>query len=306
VGQFPPGWAEWNDRFRDTVRAYWKGDAGTIGDLAARVTGSADLFNRRGRRPFASINFVTAHDGFTLNDLVSYDDKHNEANGEDNRDGHSDNRSWNHGAEGPTDDPDIIALRERQRRNLMATLLLSQGTPMLLAGDEFGRSQRGNNNSYAQDNEVSWIRWDEIDAGNAALIDFTRRLTQLRREHPLLRHDRFFTGAIDPETGQKDILWLSPSGAEMAIEQWKDPRARCMGMLLSGSLLMILNSYHDVVLFTLPKTARGREWRCLIDTNRTDLEETPTFPAGHVYQVTGRSLLLLETQPGSISARSRP
>ena len=176
VGGFPPGWAEWNDRYRDTVRSYWKGDEGKLPEFAARITGSGDLFNRRGRKPWASVNFVTAHDGFTLNDLVSYNDKHNEANGEENRDGHSDNYSWNHGVEGPTDDPEIVELRERQKRNFLGTLLFSQGTPMILAADEFGRTQRGNNNAYCQDNEISWVDWRRDDRADA-LIDFTKRLT---------------------------------------------------------------------------------------------------------------------------------
>ena len=234
VGHFPPGWAEWNDRYRDTVRAFWKGDEGKLPDLASRLTGSSDFFNRRGRKSWASVNFITAHDGFTLNDLVSYDDKHNEANGEGNRDGHSDNHSWNHGVEGPTDDPEIRALRERQMRNMLATLLLSQGTPMILAGDEFGRSQCGNNNSYAQDSEISWIRWDEINDGNRALIEFVRQLIALRQALPLLRRSRFFVGEHNPELDIKDVSWLTPAGAEMGIEQWHDPRARCLGVLLDG------------------------------------------------------------------------
>src|SRR5262249_41574257 len=182
VGKFPPGWAEWNDRFRDTVRSFWKGDEGSLPDLATRITASGDLFNRRGRKPWATVNFVTAHDGFTLNDVVSYNDKHNEANGEDNRDGHSDNRSWNHGAEGPTDDTAIIELRERQKRNLLATLLLAQGTPMILGGDEFGRTQQGNNNGYCQDNEISWVHWDH-DGRGQALTAFARRLAGLRAKY---------------------------------------------------------------------------------------------------------------------------
>src|SRR4051812_30866939 len=203
VGGFPPGWAEWNDRFRDTARAYRKGDENMLPDLAKRLTASADLFNRRGRKPWSSVNFVTAHDGFTLNDLVSYNERHNEANGEDNRDGHSDNRSWNHGAEGPTDDPEIIALRERQKRNLLATLLLSQGTPMVLAGDEFGRTQQGNNNAYCQDNEISWVDW-EVDERGEALTRFAEKLTDLRRRYAALRRSRFLTAQWNEELGVKD------------------------------------------------------------------------------------------------------
>jgi isoamylase len=305
VGGFPPGWAEWNDKFRDTVRSYWKGDEGKLPEFAQRITASADCFNRRGRKPWASVNFITAHDGFTLNDLVSYNDKHNEANGEDNRDGHSNNHSWNHGVEGPTDDPNIIALRQRQMRNLLGTLLLSQGTPMLLAGDEFGRSQRGNNNSYAQDNEISWVRWDEIDDGNRALTDFVRRLVWLRQLIPVLRSNRFFTGEADPA---KDVTWLTPDAVEMGIEQWHDARARALSVLLDGRgqrsrtlderseavLLIAFNAHHDVVNFTLPKVDGGTGWRCLIDTNQPDRIDGPVTAAGEVYQATARSLLLFE------------
>jgi glycogen operon protein len=309
VGGFAPGWAEWNDRYRDTVRAYWKGDDGMIADLAARISGSADLFNRRGRKPWASVNFVTAHDGFTLNDLVAYDQKHNEANGEDNRDGNSDNKSWNHGAEGPTDDENIIALRERQKRNLLATLLLSQGTPMILAGDEFGRTQRGNNNAYCQDNEISWVNWDHDDRAED-LIAFVRRLAGLRSRFPVLRQSLFVTGAWNKELGVKDCTWLTPAGDEMTPQHWQDPAAKCVGLLLDGraqtsgirrlggeaSLLVITNAHHDVVAFTLPKAAGGRDWLRLVDTNTPDEDEdydtSATFRFGHRYQVTGRSLLL--------------
>jgi glycogen operon protein len=203
VGGFPPGWAEWNDRYRDTVRSYWKGDDGVLPDLAKRIAASGDLFDRRGRKPWASVNFLTAHDGFTLNDLVSYNDKHNEANGEDNRDGSSNNHSWNHGAEGPTEDPAIIALRERQKRNMLATLLFSQGTPMLLGGDEFGRTQKGNNNAYCQDNEISWVNWQIGDDGQA-LTRFVERLTALRRRYPVLRQSRFLTAQWNEQHGVKD------------------------------------------------------------------------------------------------------
>ncbi|MBV9827887.1 MAG: glycogen debranching protein GlgX, partial [Alphaproteobacteria bacterium] len=307
VGGFPPGWAEWNDRFRDTVRAFWKGDEATTGELAARLTASADKFNKRGRKPWSTVNFITAHDGFTLNDLVSYNDKHNEANGEDNRDGHSDNRSWNHGAEGPTDDDEIRNLRERQKRNLLATLILSQGTPMLLAGDEFGRSQQGNNNAYCQDNEISWVNWRAIGWEGDALMNFTRRLIALRQRLGVLHRDRFFTGASDDELGVKDVTWLSPAGVEMSQENWDDPMAHCFGVLLDGraqtngvpstgtdsTLLMILNSYHDVVNFRLPEVIGGTGWELLIDTAQPVLREGDPFGYGHEYMVTGRSLLLL-------------
>src|SRR3984893_12254900 len=234
VGHFPPGWAEWNDRFRDTVRAYGNGDPSKLGDLAARLAASEDLFNKRGRKPWASVNFITAHDGFTLNDLVSYNDKHNEANGEGNRDGRSENLSWNHGVEGPSDDKDIRALRLRQMRNFLATLLFSQCTPMILAGDEFARTQRGNNNAYAQDSEISWFDWEGIGADASALIEFTRRLIHIRKNQPMLRRGRFLTGAYNAELGVKDATWLAPTGQEMTVEQWDDGNARCLGMVLDG------------------------------------------------------------------------
>jgi glycogen operon protein len=308
VGQFSPGWAEWNDRYRDTVRAYWKGDEGKLPELAARLAGSGDLFNKRGRKPYASVNFITAHDGFTLNDLVSYNDKHNEANGEDNRDGHSNNLSWNHGVEGPTDDPEIHKLRLRQMRNMLATLIFSQGTPMLLAGDEFARTQQGNNNAYAQDNEISWINWDGIGEEGHALIDFIRRLIHLRGQQPMLRRGRFLSGAYNEELDVKDVTWLAPTGEEMCVEQWNDGNARCMGMLLDGraqptgirrrgsdaTLLLIVNSHHDVVRFKLPEVAGGEIWDALIDTNRPDVTRPAAIRTGAEYEVTGRSLLLLE------------
>jgi isoamylase len=314
VGGFAPGWAEWNDRFRDTARAYWRGDEGTLAELATRITASADLFNRRGRKPWASVNFITAHDGYTLNDLVSYNDKHNEANGEDNRDGHSDNRSWNHGVEGPTDDRAIVELRERQKRNCLATLLLAQGTPMLLGGDEFGRTQRGNNNSYCQDNEISWVDWDHSER-DRLLARFTQRLIALRRQYVVLRQRRFLTAQWNDELGVKDLTWLNPAGEEMADEQWHDPAAKCLGLLLDGraqrtgirrrgqdaTLLLVVNAHHDVVLFTLPPVTGGGAWLRLVDTNLPDEDEDPEdavkFDFGHQYEVTGRSLLLLLLRP---------
>src|ERR1044071_8576734 len=263
VGGFPPGWAEWNDRFRDTARAYWRGDEGTVAERAPRITASADLFNRRGRKPWASVNFITAHDGYTLNDLVSYNDKHNEANGEDNRDGHSDNRSWNCGAEGPTRKKDVNQLRGRQMRNLLATLLLSQGTPMLLAGDEFARTQNGNNNAYCQDNAISWLDWRH-DERAERLIRFVRRLTSLRHRFPILRQKRFLSGVYNEELGVKDVAWVSATGEEMTEAEWKDGNTRCFGMLLDGrapqsgirqrgqeaTMLIVFNSWQDVVKFT--------------------------------------------------------
>src|SRR6201747_1655722 len=234
VGQFPPGWAEWNDKFRDTVRSYWKGDPGILPDFAKRISGSGDLFNKRGRKPWASINFITAHDGFNLNDLVSYNDKHNEANGEENRDGHSNNHSWNHGTEGPTDDEAVLDLRERQKRNLLATMLLSLGTPMVLAGDEFGHTQQGNNNAYAQDNDISWPNWLKITPAGSALGEFPRRLIATRKAFPILHRSRFLVGSKNEEIDVTDVTWLTPAATEMTTEQWQDGNARCFGMLLDG------------------------------------------------------------------------
>ncbi|MEO8716421.1 MAG: glycogen debranching protein GlgX [Acetobacteraceae bacterium] len=319
VGGFPPGWAEWNDKFRDTARAFWKGDAGELPELAKRLTASADAFDHRGRKPWASVNFITAHDGFTLHDLVSYNDKHNEANGEDNHDGSDNNHSWNHGAEGPTEDPEILDLRDRQKRNLLATLLLSQGTPMLLAGDEFGRSQQGNNNAYCQDNEISWINWN-IDEYNRLLIDFVRRLIGVRNAFPILRRNRFLTGEYNADLDVSDIRWLTPSATDMGDEQWRDENARCFGILLDGrsqasgikrasldaTALLVLNAHHDVVRFRLPEVAGGSRWRRLIDTSVPDAGGNLEVRTGDEYEVTARSVLLLALEPdepGSVAVR---
>ena len=312
VGGFPPGWAEWNDRYRDTVRAFWKGDEGQLPEMASRLTASADKFNKRGRKPWASVNFITAHDGFTLRDLVSYNEKHNEANGEGNRDGHGDNRSFNYGQEGPTENEEIRAVRLRQMRNLLATLFLSRGTPMLLAGDEFARTQGGNNNAYGQDSEIGWIDWALDDEGRS-VVRFAHRMIALRQALPMLRRGRFLTGQVEDGSGVKDATWLSPSGQEMTDENWGEANARCFGALLDGraqptgirrpgtdaTLLLILNAYHDVVPFTLPEATDGREWVCLVDTNQPDLGGAPRFQFGDVYAVTGRSLLLFMLRPGA-------
>jgi isoamylase len=309
VGGFPPGWMEWNDRYRDTVRAFWRGDEGQIGELASRLTGSGEFFNQRGRRPFASVNFVTAHDGFTLRDVVSYDEKHNEANGEDNQDGSDHNHSWNHGEEGPTEVPAIRVLRLRQMRNMLATLMLSQGTPMLLAGDEFSRTQGGNNNVYCQDNELGWINWD-VDKEGRSLLAFTRRLAQLRRAYPILRRGRFLVGEYEEELGVKDVTWLAPDGSEMSAEQWEDPQARCLGMLLDGrarptgirrsghdaTLLLLLNAHHDIVGFHLPEVVQGAWWHCLLDTNRPRLRAGERHELGSEFLINERSLMLFELQ----------
>ena len=314
---FPPGWAEWNDRFRDTVRAYWKGAEGLMRDMALMLTASGDQFNQRGRRPWASVNFLTAHDGFTLADLVSYNDKHNEANHEGNRDGHSDNQSWNCGVEGPTDDADVVALRARQQRNLLATLLLSQGTPMLLGGDEFGRSQFGNNNAYCQDSEISWVDWQGIDEAGLALTRFVKRLTTLRSQLPVLRRNRFLTGAEHQEMGVKDLVWLAPDGNEMSEEQWGDGHTRCFGMLIDGSApvssiqrratdataLLIFNSWHEGVEFTLPPGQDAAGWTRLFDT-ALEQQQPPeaALAAGDVYVIGGRSVLALASAAPGVAA----
>jgi glycogen operon protein len=282
VGKFPIGWAEWNDRYRDAVRSYWKGDGGQIGELAYRITGSSDLYARSGRRPYASINFVTAHDGFTLQDLVSYNQKHNEANGEDNRDGTDNNRSWNCGVEGPTDDPAVKALRARQKRNFLATMLLSQGVPMLLHGDELGRTQLGNNNAYCQDNEISWVNWEQLGE-EKELVAFVRRLISLRHNHSVFRRRNFFQGRSIKGAGIKDVLWLRPDGREMTDEEWNQEHARTLGLFLSGSavdeidergqlitdenFVFLMNAHHEEVPFTLPTVASGMVWNSLLDTS---------------------------------------
>jgi isoamylase len=304
VGKFPPGWAEWNDRYRDTTRDFWRGSA-AAGDVAKSLSASADVFNHLGRRPWSCVNFITAHDGFTLNDLVSYNDKHNQANGEDNNDGSNDNRSWNCGAEGPTNDPAINALRERQKRNLLATLLLSQGTPMMLAGDEFGRTQQGNNNAYCQDNEISWLNWN-FDERGQSLLKFAAQLCTLRHKYPILRRNRFLTGEFDQELEVKDVTWINASGIEMQESDWSDARMHCFGMLIDGrarptglrqrgteaTLLMVLNAHHDVVEFTLPTAAGEGSWNLLLDTNLPVIVDDYQGNAGDHYGITARSLVL--------------
>lgn len=266
VGGFPPGWSEWNDKYRDTVRAYWKGEEGIVRDLAARITGSGDIYDEFGRRPWSSVNFITAHDGFTLNDLVSYNDKHNEANGEDNKDGHGHNLSFNFGAEGPTEDEGIIAARERQKRNLLATLLLSHGAPMLLAGDEFGHTQGGNNNVYAQDNEIGWIDWGKIGPRDKALTEFVRRVAQLRAEHAIFRRDSFRDGTV--------LRWVNPAGGDQQEEHWDDPGVRAIGLLMHApnveeggdEALILFNAFDGEVVFELPGRVKKGSWSVVLDT----------------------------------------
>jgi isoamylase len=271
------------------------------------LCGSPDTFNHRGRQPWASVNFITAHDGFTLHDTVTYNDKHNEANGEENRDGHSHNRSWNHGAEGETDDQGINQLRERQMKNMLATLLLSQGTPMILAGDEFGRTQKGNNNAYCQDSEISWVNWQH-DERAQRLIEFTRTLTTLRHQYPILRRVRWLTGTYDEELEVSDVTWIDASGAPMRDEHWDNGASRCFGMLLDGraretgirrrgelaTLLIVFNAWQDSVRFTLPPVVDGNGWILRLDTNQPGSPGEKKFEVGQVYEVTGRSMLLFQ------------
>ncbi len=298
LGRFPPPWSEWNDRYRDAVRTFWRGDEGRLGELAARLAGSSDLFEATGRGPVASVNFVTAHDGFTLQDLVSYNEKHNEANFEDNRDGAQDNKSWNCGVEGPSDDAAIRSLRERQKRNFLATLFFSHGVPMLLAGEELGRTQRGNNNAYCHDSELSWLDW-QLDPEKIQFRDFVARLARLRRAHPAFRRRRY----------SRNLTWLAPSGEPRREEDWKLPSARCVGVLLSGrtlperderglpveddDLLVLLNAHHDALEFRLPGGGDGR-WDALVDTAFADgMPEVRAYAPGAAYPLQGRSLALL-------------
>ena len=308
AGAFPPGWAEWNDRFRDNVRAFWRGDEGKLAEFATRLTGSADLFERRGRRPYASVNFVTAHDGFTVNDLVSYDHKHNDANGEQNRDGSDNNLSWNHGAEGPTKDPTIRSLRNRQMRNMLATLLLSQGTPMLLAGDEFARSQQGNNNAYCQDNELTWLDWQAASRASE-LTDFVRRVIKLRHRFPLLRRTRFLKGEPDDSFHIRDVSWLTPDGAMMEEADWQDATRNCLGMLLDGrarptgirqlggdiSLLLIVHNGADPSSFSLPQVEGLGDWQVLLSTD-SQVRSSSHYEAMSDFPLAPRSLSLFRAR----------
>jgi len=312
VGNFPVRWAEWNGRYRDTVRDFWRGQAAGVSDVAYRLTGSSDLYEGDGRRPWASINFVTCHDGFTLRDLVSYDTKHNAANGEGNRDGSPDNRSWNCGTEGETDDPEILALRARQRRNLMATLLISQGCPMILSGDEMGRTQKGNNNAYCQDNELSWTDWTHVDA---AMLRFTQRLIALRAQHAVLRRQRFFQGQVGRGHRRKDIVWFRPDGREMQDRHWGNQQRPSLGMVLNGdlipdrgrrgerirgdSLLVLLHSSHEDITWQLP-TGWGAQWEVILDTAAPDEPAGERRCAeGERLPVVARSLVVLRRLPAT-------
>ncbi len=315
VGNFPPLWTEWNGKYRDTVRDYWRGEAATLGEFASRLTGSSDLYEHSGRKPIASINFVTAHDGFTMRDLVSYNEKHNEANGEGGADGESHNRSWNCGDEGDTTDPDVLALRARQHRNFLTTLLTSQGVPMILHGDELGRSQGGNNNVYCQDNEISWMDWD-LEDWQEDLLAFTRRVVALRRDHPVFRRRRFFVGETELD-GQKvaDIAWFRPDGTNMRDADWAHEYARSVMVFLNGdaipepdqrgeriaddSFLVAFNAYHDTLTFTVPDEVYGDGWLVVLDTADDQagivsvFDDATTLVPGVEVQVAGRSVVVL-------------
>jgi glycogen operon protein len=311
VGNFPVLWSEWNGRYRDTVRDFWRGEPGTLADFAYRLTGSSDLYEGSGRRPFASIDFVTAHDGFTLRDLVSYNDKHNEANGEGGRDGESHNRSWNCGVEGPTTDAAVLALRARQQRNFLTTLLLSQGVPMLLGGDEIGRTQGGNNNGYAQDNEVSWFDWSEADA---ELFEFTRRLIALRHAHPAFRRKGFFQGRPIHGEGVADVEWYTLGGERMDESSWGEAMVRSVGMLLDGEQLPDRDErgarVRDATFFvlfhgdpedaeaTIPVPRAGR-WRLVLDTAAGDPfpDTGELIPGGATIPIAARSVVVLQQEP---------
>jgi glycogen operon protein len=308
VGNFPVLWTEWNGMYRDTMRDFWRGQA-PVGEFASRFTGSSDLYQSDGRRPFASINFITAHDGFTLRDLVTYNEKHNEANLESNKDGDNHNRSWNHGVEGETDDPAINALRERQQRNFLATLFLSQGVPMLLGGDEIARTQRGNNNAYCQDNEISWIDW-RLDGRAERQLAFTKRLIELRSKHPVFHRADFLTGEERLGSGQPDVWWFRPDGRKMTQRNWRDNDALTLGVFLNGAeipthsaqgapviddtFLILFNAWQDPIVFTLPAVSFGRRWAHELSTAEPELEpSSAVYPARGVVPVEGRSLVLL-------------
>lgn len=309
VGKFPLLWSEWNGQYRDTVRDFWRGEDSSLAEFAYRFTGSSDLYESNGRRPSASINFITAHDGFTLNDLVSYNEKHNDANGEENRDGESHNRSWNCGAEGETDDPEILQLRNRQRRNFLVTLMLSQGVPMLLGGDEIGRTQEGNNNAYCQDSEISWFDWD-LPEGNASLLNFTRQLIYFRRQHPIFRRRKWFLGRAIYGSSVKDIAWFNPDGGDMTEDQWQAGYTKAIGIFLNGeeiaargdegervmddSFFLCFNAHYEMIEFTLPPGLQDREWLVVIDTDKPRfVEEELSYTEDKPIPITARSVMVL-------------
>ena len=315
VGNFPAPWSEWNGKYRDAARGFWKGDEGRIGEMGYRLTGSPDLYQHNGRRPSAGINFVTSHDGLTLNDLVSYNEKHNELNGDGNNDGDNNNLSWNCGVEGPTDDPQINALRERQRRNFLTTLFLSQGVPMLLGGDEWGRTQKGNNNAYCQDNEISWFDWRHDEKQNQ-FLEFTRKLIWFREAHPVFRRPKFFQGRRIRGSEIRDVMWFNPGGSEMSDKEWASPFVRCVGMLLSGdtvdvvnfegepirddTFLLLINAHNEAIPFVLPGQ-ENLEWALILDTMDPNgfLAEPGKFASGEDVDLRGRACCLLQLVRGA-------
>ncbi len=316
VGNFPVLWTEWNGKYRDVVRHFWKGDGRQVAEMATRLAGSSDLYEFGGRRPHASINFITAHDGFTLQDLVSYNIKHNEANGENNRDGTDHNISWNCGVEGPTEDPDMKNMREKQKRNFMATLLLSQGVPMICGGDEMGRTQQGNNNAYCQDNDISWVQWN-LGKEQKEFLNFTKELISFRKAHPVLQRRRFFQGRYIRGSEIKDISWFSPAGREMSDEEWNAEFVRCLGMRLAGdaideldelghpiigeTLLILLNAHHERIPFILPAHKKGTRWKLILDTAMNEPDETSSMErGGRTYNLRERSLAVFR-----LASRSR-
>ena len=324
LGNMPPGWAEWNAQYRDTVRRFWKGETGLVPEMASRLAGSSDIFGYRGRRPWSSINFITAHDGFTLQDVVSYEQKHNEANGENNRDGHEPNFSWNCGVEGETDDPKILTLRDQQKRNLLATLLLSLGVPMLLAGDEFGHTQHGNNNAYCQDNDISWIDWENIGLADEALRDFVRYLLRLRRQHRVFSRPRFFRGEVVSEAGLKDITWLTPAGIEATGADWGNQVALSLGYVLCGaagefytrggqrdideSFLVMMNAYYGDLDFRFPRLATPLLWEAFVDTAEPTgiAKDGRLWQPGEVYKLRAHSFALFINRAPEAVPIARP
>ncbi|MBL8850129.1 MAG: glycogen debranching enzyme GlgX, partial [Planctomycetaceae bacterium] len=316
VGNFPVGWTEWNGRYRDTVRSFWRGDGHAVSEFATRLTGSSDLYEHNGRRPYASINFVTSHDGFTLQDLVSYNHKHNEANRHGNQDGENHNICWNCGVEGPSDDPEIKRFRERQKRNFLATLMLSQGVPMLRSGDELSHTQQGNNNAYCQDNQISWLRWD-MSAHQQQFLDFVIKVIRLWRGNPVFQRRQFFQGREIRGVRVKDIHWLTPSGEEMSDSDWHSSHARCLGMRLEGvmqdefdergrpvvghTVLMMMNSLPDPVPFAVPVLSPDVSWRVVLDTSRRRLPRR-RFRPGDSYALQPRSMAILQLRPHASTA----
>jgi glycogen operon protein len=309
VGNFPVLWTEWNGKYRDVVRQFWKGDGGTVNEFATRLAGSSDLYQKSGRAPYASINFITCHDGFSLQDIVSYNDKHNDANGENNNDGANDNHSWNCGAEGPTDDAGIKALRDRQKRNLIATLFFSQGVPMLLSGDELGHSQKGNNNAYCQDNELTWLNWD-LDKDQQQFLEFVKKVIRIKETQPVFQRRKFFLGRAIRGSHIKDLSWFGPDGQEMSDEAWDAGFVKCVGIRLAGdligdvdergekvsgeTLLLLLNAHFEPLSFTVPITNPEHHWERLLDTAEQD-SGAFVLQGGEQYALQARSVALLRT-----------